>query len=267
MSVVELLSSGVHFGHRVSRWNPKMQRYIFGKRNLIHIIDLKETIKGLVRASRFVTSLVARGEDVLFVGTKRQARLTIEAEAQRCGMPYVCERWLGGTLTNFRTVRNRLRRLQEIENLETTGEIGQYSKKMVARFTHEKRKITRNLAGIREMAQLPGALFLIDPRQEYNAVREARKLEIPVIALIDTDSSPEAIDIPIPGNDDAMRSVVVITRRIADAALEGKSRRAGLFVMTEKASQAPQPAVGATPPAAPATTTGTAAPASSQQTA
>jgi len=218
-----------------------MEPYIFGKRNLIHIIDLKETILGIIKAYGLVRNMVAQGETILFVGTKRPARATIEAEAKRCGMPYVSERWLGGMLTNFRTVRSRLRRLKEIEDLDESGQLATFSKKMVARLNREKRKINRNLSGVRAMETLPGAIFLVDPRHELNAVKEARKLEIPIIALIDTDSSPDWVDVPIPGNDDAVGSIIVVASRIADAVLDGKSRRAGVPGMETPPLPGPSP--------------------------
>jgi len=250
-SVTDLLASGVHFGHRVSRWNPKMEPFIYGKRNLIHIIDLKETLRGLIRAYRFLAGVVESGEDVLFVGTKRQARLTVEAEAKRAGMPYVSERWLGGTLTNFYTIRSRLRRLIEIEKLQESGGIDLMSKKAVARMMREKRKLTRNLSGIREMNRVPGAMVVVDPHHEGNAVREAKRLDIPVVALIDTDSDPDFVDIPIPGNDDAMRSIVIVCQKLADAVIDGKSRRAGSMMAAAKAEEAP-PTPAPTPAPEPA---------------
>ena len=242
VSVTDLLASGVHFGHRVSRWNPKMEPFIYGKRNLIHIIDLKETLRGLIRAYRFLASVVESGEDVLFVGTKRQARSTVEAEAKRAGMPFVSERWLGGTLTNFYTIRSRLRRLIEIEKLEESGEIDLMPKKVVARMMREKRKLMRNLSGIREMNRAPGAMVVIDPHHEGNAVREAKRLNIPVVALIDTDSDPDFVDIPIPGNDDAMRSIEIVCGKLTDAVIDGKSRRAGSLMAAAKAEEGPTPA-------------------------
>jgi small subunit ribosomal protein S2 len=217
----DLIESGVHFGHRVSRWNPKMKPYIFGKRNTIHIINLRETVKGLIRAARFL-SKVGRREQVLFVGTKRQARRVTKEEALRCGMPYCNERWLGGTLTNYRTIHSRLERLDELEKLDETGGINNYSKKMISTLTREKKKILRNLEGVRDMAKLPGALVVVDPRREIIAVREANKLGIPVVALLDTDSDPDLIDITIPGNDDAIRSIQLILQTLANAILEGK---------------------------------------------
>ena len=216
-SVKDLLESGVHFGHRVSRWNPKMEPFIFGKRNLIHIIDLKETLRGLLRAHNFLLRLCGEGREVLFVGTKRQAKATVEAEAKRAGMPYVIERWLGGTLTNFETITHRLERLHELEGMENTGATALLSKKDLSRFMREKRKLLRNLEGIRHMKRLPGAVLIVDPRREHIALKEAYKLGIPTVCLIDTDSDPELVDIPIPGNDDAMRSIQVILKRLTEA--------------------------------------------------
>jgi small subunit ribosomal protein S2 len=202
-----------------------MAPYIFGKRNSIHIIDIRETVKGLLRAKKFLAAVVAAGHDVLFVGTKRQAREVVEKQAGRVGMPYVTERWLGGTLTNFKTIRSRLARLEELERLEQTGEISNFSKKMKATIERERRKITRNLEGIRRMTRLPGALIILDVGRESNAVREAKKLGIPTVCLVDTDSDPDRADIMIPGNDDAMRSVELIVRELADAIGEGKRGR------------------------------------------
>src|SRR5215218_65827 len=197
--VKELVDAGVHFGHRVSRWNPKMEPYIHGKRNMIHIIDVKETIKGLFRAKKLMQNMVAGGKDILFVGTKRQARHAIQEEATRCGMHHVSERWLGGTLTNFRTIRARLNRLDELDKLFATGQIETYSKKMKATLQREMEKIKANLEGIRKMERMPGVMFIIDTRREHIAVKEAKKLGVPTIALIDTDSDPDPIDLPIPG--------------------------------------------------------------------
>ncbi len=224
--VRELVDAGVHFGHRSSRWNPKMKPYIFEKRNLIHIVDIRETLRGLLRARKFVTRVVAGGADVLFVGTKRQARDLVKSHAQECGMHYVNERWLGGTLTNFRTIRSRLKRLEELEALTASPEWDtQYSKKMQSTLSRELRKIKRNLDGIRKMNRLPGALMVVDVRKENNAVREARQLGIPTLCLIDTDSDPDLASIPIPGNDDAIRSIDLILSQIADAVQEGKRGR------------------------------------------
>lgn len=225
--VKSLVDAGVHFGHRVSRWNPKMAPYIHGKRNMIHIIDVKETVKGLLLAKRLLQQTVAQGKDVLFVGTKRQARHAIEEEAKRCGMHYVSERWLGGTLTNFRTIRARLNRLDELDKLWETGAIeAGYSKKMKATLGRERDKIKTNLEGIRKMDRMPGVMFLIDTRREHIAVKEAKKLGVKTIALIDTDSDPDLIDLPIPGNDDAMRAIEVIMKELADAVIDGKQGRA-----------------------------------------
>ena len=223
--VQSLVDAGVHFGHRVSRWNPKMEPYIRGKRNMIHIIDVKETVKGLVRAKKLTQQIVGAGRDVLFVGTKRQAKHSIEEEAKRCGMHYVSERWLGGTLTNFRTIRARLNRLDELEKLWETGQIDSYSKKMKSTLSRERDRIKSNLQGIRKMERLPGLMVIIDTRREHIAVKEARKLGVTTVALIDTDSDPDLIDLPIPGNDDAMRAVEIIIKELADAVIEGKTGR------------------------------------------
>jgi len=255
VQVKDLIDAGVHFGHRASRWNPKMRPYIYGKRNLIHIIDLRETVRGLLRAHRYLAQIVARGSLVLFVGTKRQAKDAIEREAARCGMPYVSERWLGGTLTNYRTIRDRLKRLQELESLwlphgdgggkmdmaaymrnmlnesgkfelsksPESAEIRRYSKKMVATLNRELSKIRRNLLGIREMNRLPDALVVIDPHREHIAVKEAQRMGVTTLALIDTDSDPDTVDLPIPGNDDSIRSIELVLARLADAVLEGKA--------------------------------------------
>ena len=223
--VRELVDSGIHFGHRVSRWNPKMKPYIFGKRNLIHIIDLRETVKGLLRAKKFIARTVADGGDVLFVGTKRQARQTVEDYARKCGMPFVSERWLGGTLTNFRTVRSRLGRLEELEAEEASGKLQEYSKKAIATRTRERRKIKRNLDGVRKMDKLPTALVIIDVQREHIAVKEAKKLGIPTVCLIDTDSDPDYADVPIPGNDDAIRSIDIVLRHCVEAVEQGKRSR------------------------------------------
>src|SRR5262245_56323507 len=224
--VKSLIDAGVHFGHRVSRWNPKMAPYIHGKRNMIHIIDVKETLKGLLLAKRLIAQTVASGKDVLFVGTKRQARHAVEEEAKRVNMHYVSERWLGGTLTNFRTIRARLSRLDELDKLWDTGAIeAGYSKKMKATLSRERDNIKTNLSGIRKMERMPGAMFIIDTRREHIAVKEAKKLGVPVIALIDTDSDPDLVDLPIPGNDDAMRAIEIVMRELADSVIEGKQGR------------------------------------------
>jgi len=221
--VKDILEAGIHYGHRTSRWNPKMRPYIYGRRNLIHISDVKETIRGLMRAKRYLKQVAANGSLVLFVGTKRQAFGPISEVADSCGMPYVNERWLGGTLTNYRTIRSRLQRLEELEALEESGEMAAFSKKRQSSLIRERRKIHRNLAGIRDMERLPEALVVVDPGREYNCVREARILGINVIALIDTDSDPETVDLPIPGNDDSIRSIRLILEHLASSIIDGRS--------------------------------------------
>jgi small subunit ribosomal protein S2 len=223
--VQELIDAGIHFGQRRSNWNPRMAPYIWDTRNGISIIDIKETIKGLLLAKRFLQRTVAEGRDVVFVGTKRQAKGPIEQYAAGVGMPYVTERWLGGTLTNFRTIRDRLKRLEELERLMETGEIRSYSKKMESQLTREQKKIFRNLNGIRTMTRLPGAVVVVDVNRELNALREARNLGIPTVCLIDTDGNPEFADIPIPGNDDSMRSIDVVVRELCAAIQEGRQMR------------------------------------------
>src|SRR5213082_761313 len=223
--VKALVDAGVHFDHRVSRWNPKMEPYIHGKKNMIHIINVKETIRGLMLAKRLIQQTVAQGKDVLFVGTKRQARHAVEEESKRVGMHYVSERWLGGTLTNFRTIRQRLNRLEELEKLWESGAIEGYSKKMKSTLDRERTKIKTNLEGIRRMTQMPGLMFIVDTRREHIAVKEAKKLGVKTIALIDTDSDPDLIDLPIPGNDDAMRAIELILKEMGDAVIDGKTTR------------------------------------------
>jgi small subunit ribosomal protein S2 len=220
--VKQLIEAGVHFGHRASRWNPKMRPYIYARQNLIHIIDVRETIRGLLRAKKYLEQVSTGGSLVLFVGTKRQAGETIEREALRCGMPFVSDRWLGGTLTNFRTIRNRLARLEELEKIRGSEQLATYSKKMQSALTREYRKMYRNLNGMRTMNRLPECLVIIDPKKERNAVREAQKLGITTVALIDTDSDPDVVDLPIPGNDDSIRSIELVAQQLADAILQGK---------------------------------------------
>jgi len=247
-AVKELLEAGVHYGHRTSRWNPKMKPYIFGKRNTIHIIDLRQTLRGLIRAYHFVARMAGEGKTVLFVGTKRQASTIVAAEAKACGSPYVSQRWLGGTLTNHQTILKQLVRLEEMERIETTGELQSYSKKMIAAFNREKRKVLRNLEGIRTMSQLPGVLVVIDPGNERTAVREANKLGIPVVALLDTDSDPDVVDIPIPGNDDAIRSIQTVCEKLGAAVIEGQ-RAAETTEAAAQAAAAAASAAEAEPPA------------------
>ena len=221
-----LIDSGVHFGHRASRWNPKMAPYIYGRKNLIHIIDVRETIRGLLRAKKYLKDVVSKGGTILFAGTKRQAGETIEREAGRCEMPFVGERWLGGTLTNFRTIRSRMGRLEELEKIRNGELLASYSKKMQSSLNREYRKMFRNLNGMRKMDRLPDCMVIIDPRKEKNAVREAAKLGITTVALIDTDCDPDTVDLPIPGNDDGIRSIEVIVSELAEAIIQGKAEAA-----------------------------------------
>ncbi len=244
--VKEMIEAGVHFGHRTSLWNPKMAPYIFGRKNQIHIMDIRETLRGMLRAKKYLSQVAAGGSLILFVGTKRQAGEAVEAQATRCGMPFVSERWLGGTLTNFRTIRSRLGRLEELESIRSTDAIDNYSKKMQSSLNREYRKMYRNLNGLRTMNRLPECLFIVDPGKERNAVREAKRLGITTVALIDTDSDPTQIDLPIPGNDDGIRSVELIMRQLADAVNAGKGQAA-----MAKGKEAPA-APAAAAPAAPA---------------
>lgn len=290
IDVKVLLEAGVHYGHRASRWNPKMRPYIYGKRNLIHIIDLRETVRGLLRAYKYLSQVVARGGLVMFVGTKRQAKEIIEREAGRCGMPFVSERWLGGTLTNYRTIRNRLKRLQELEAMwlpaganpakedlnayiasmmteagkldpakaPESSDIRTHSKKMISQLSRELLKIRRNLMGIRDMIKLPDALVIVGPNKEHIAVKEARRMGVTTIALIDTDSDPDPVDLPIPGNDDSIRSIEVVVSKLADACLEGRAalppEQQALFKPRMPAATRPTPPAAAetNPAAAPA---------------
>jgi small subunit ribosomal protein S2 len=220
--VQNLIDAGVHFGHRASRWNPKMAPYIFGRKNQIHILDIRETVRGLLRAKKYVSQVAGGGSLVLFVGTKRQAAAAVQREAERCGMPYVSERWLGGALTNFRTIRSRMSRLEELEEIRGSEKLSGYSKKMQSSLNREYRKIFRNLNGIRSMNRLPECMIVVDPNKEKNAIREARNLGITTIALIDTNCDPDSVDLPIPGNDDGIRSIELIMSHMADAVLAGR---------------------------------------------
>ena len=221
----ELLEAGVHFGHQTKRWNPKMKEFIFGERNGIYIIDLGKTVKLFRQAEEFLTTLANEGKTVLFVGTKRQAQDVVSEEAQRCGMFYVNQRWLGGLLTNFTTIQRSLARLRDLEAMETDGRYDTLSKKEIAQLEKEKRKLQKNLEGIRNMSRLPDALFVVDTKKEKIAVDEARKLKIPVIGIVDTNCDPDEVDYPIPGNDDALRSIRLFASRIADAVLGGRGVR------------------------------------------
>jgi small subunit ribosomal protein S2 len=216
-----LLEAGAHFGHQTRRWDPRMKPFIFTQRNGIHIIDLQQTVRRLEEASEFVTDLAAKGGTILFVGTKKQAQETIQAEALRCAMPYVNSRWLGGTLTNFGTIQGRIDHLVRLEDASERGEFARLSKKDVLKIEDEIMRLNRHFGGIKEMTKLPGALFIVDPSMEYIAVAEANRVGIPIVAMTDTNCNPDLIDYPIPSNDDAIRAVRLISARIADAVLEG----------------------------------------------
>lgn len=217
----QLIECGVHYGHRASRWNPKMAPFIYGRKNQIHIIDIRETVRGLLRAKKFLAKVASGGSLVLFVGTKRQASDVVEQEASRCGMPYVNQRWLGGTLTNFRTIFSRMGRLEELEDIRGGEKLKDYSKKMQSSLTREYRKMYRNLNGLRKLNRLPGAIVIVDPKKEKNTLMEARALGITTVALIDTDCDPKLVDLPIPGNDDGIRSIELILSHLADAVISG----------------------------------------------
>lgn len=222
VSMKSLLEAGVHFGHQTRRWNPKMKKYIFTERNGIYIIDLQLTVQKLDQAYAFTKSIVTEGKTVLFVGTKKQAQEAVKAEAERCGMFFVNERWLGGTLTNFRTIRRRIDRLAEIEKMEAEGILSKLPVKEASSLLREKGKLSRFLGGIRGMADLPGVIFVTDTRKDQNAVLEANKLRIPVVGIVDTNCDPDQIDYPIPGNDDAIRAIKLITGKMADAVIEAR---------------------------------------------
>jgi small subunit ribosomal protein S2 len=260
VTIKELLEAGVHFGHQTKRWNPKMKKYLFGERNGIYIIDLQKTLKMFQEASVFLRDAATRGESVLFVGTKKQAADTIQEEAARAGMYFVNRRWLGGTLTNFQTITKSISRLKQLEDMQATGKFEAFSKKEVLRMEREMEKLNNALMGIKGMEQLPGAVFIIDPKKERIAVREARRLGIAVIAVVDTNCDPDEIDFPIPGNDDAIRAIRLLVARLADAIIEGRGAgaKAGVAGMEEGApasgypADAEAPATGAPAPPAPA---------------
>lgn len=224
LALKDLLEAGVHFGHQTKRWNPKMRPFIFAEKNGIHVIDLRRTMDATQHALTAVRGIAEAGKSVLFLGTKTQAKTAIKEEAERSGMPYVTERWLGGTLTNFETVRRSLNKLEHLESLESEGKMGQFHKKEALRMAKEKEKLLRALGGIRTMDKLPGLIFIVDTTKEYNAVREARKLGIPIVALVDTNADPTEVDYPIPANDDAMRAIRLFSRCVADAVLEGRAK-------------------------------------------
>jgi len=223
----QLLDSGAHFGHQTRRWNPKMKRFIFTDRNGIYIIDLQQTLTFIDKAYEFVKETVAHGGSVMFVGTKKQAQESIAEEATRVGMPYVNQRWLGGMLTNFSTVHKRLQRMKELESMEQTGGFEGRTKKEILMLTREKNKLERSLGGIRDMNKVPSAIWVVDTNKEHLAVAEARKLNIPIIAILDTNCDPDVVDYPIPGNDDAIRSAALLTKVIASAVAEGLQARGG----------------------------------------
>ena len=218
----QLLEAGVHFGHQTRRWNPKMKPYIFTERNGIYIIDLQKTVRKIDDAYNFVRDVAAEGKSILFVGTKKQAQESIAVEAQRCNLFFVIQRWLGGTMTNFKTIRQRIARLNEIDAMEENGDFDVLPKKEVIKLMAEREKLEKNLGGIRQMKSLPGALFVVDPRKEHIAVQEARRLGIPIVGIVDTNCDPDEIDYVIPGNDDAIRAVKLIAGKMADAVLEGR---------------------------------------------
>lgn len=222
VTMKQLLEAGVHFGHQTRRWNPKMAPYIYMERNGIYIIDLQQTVKRFEEAYEFIKSMASDGKSLLFVGTKKQAQETVRDEAAKCGMFYVNQRWLGGMLTNYKTIKKRVYRLKELEKMEQDGVFEVLTKKEVARLRGQQERLERFLGGIKDMDGLPGALFVVDPRKERIAVSEARKLGIPVVAIVDTNCDPDEIDYVIPGNDDAIRAVKLMCSRIADAVLEGK---------------------------------------------
>jgi len=250
IAIKDLLEAGVHFGHQTKRWNPKMKPYIFGARNGIYIIDLSKTASLFNEAEAFVRDLAANGKTVLFVGTKRQAQDLVVEEAKRCGMFFVNQRWLGGLLTNFVTIQRSIARLRDLEAMAEDGRYDTFSKKEIARIEKEKRKLHKNLDGIRHMAKLPDAVFVVDTRKEKIAVDEARKLKIPVIGIVDTNCNPDDVDYVIPGNDDALRSIRLFLSRIADAAISGRGLREGAqdAPASPAGGSAPVPPTAETPP-------------------
>ena len=241
VTMKQLLDAGAHFGHQTRRWNPKMKRFIFTDRNGIYIIDLQQTLSYIDKAYEFVKETVAHGGTILFVGTKKQAQEAIDEQARRVGMPYVNQRWLGGMLTNFSTVHKRLQRLKELEAMEQTGGFEGRTKKEILMLTREKNKLERSLGGIRDMQKVPSAIWVVDTNKEHIAVGEARKLGIPVIAILDTNCDPDLVDYPIPGNDDAIRSAALLTKVIASAVAEGLQARAGAGREGDKPAETAEP--------------------------
>ncbi|MPQ97253.1 30S ribosomal protein S2 [Modestobacter sp. I12A-02628] len=247
VSMKNLLDSGVHFGHQTRRWNPKMKRFIFTERNGIYIIDIQQTLGYIDQAYEFVKQTVAHGGSIMFIGTKRQAQEVIAEQATRVGMPYVNQRWLGGMLTNFQTVHKRLMRLKELEDLEQTGALVSLSKKEQLVLSREKAKLERSLGGIRDMQKVPSAVWIVDTKKEHIAVGEARKLGIPVVAILDTNCDPDEVDYKIPGNDDAIRSAALLTRVIADAVAEGLMARAAAQANAGRGEDSAAPVADAEP--------------------
>ncbi|MFO7817281.1 MAG: 30S ribosomal protein S2 [Desulfovibrionales bacterium] len=225
VNMKQMLETGVHFGHQTRRWNPKMRPYIFGARKGIHIIDLQQTVKLFRQAHDFVVDQVADGKPAIFVGTKRQAQEIMKSEAERCGMHYVTNRWLGGTLTNFQTIRGSIDRLKKLEEMFEDGSVNRFVKKEIVEMEREVKKLNANLGGIKDMEDIPGVAFIVDPKKEEIAIKECRKLGIPIVAVVDTNCDPDMIDFVIPGNDDAIRAIKLFTSSIADACLEGLARR------------------------------------------
>jgi len=246
ITMKELLEAGVHFGHQTKRWNPKMKEYIFGERNGIYIIDLQKTLKLFKEAARFIGELGAQGKAILFVGTKRQAQEAIAEEARRCGMYYVNQRWLGGLLTNFTTIQKSIKRLKDLEAMSQDGRYELLPKKEVIRLERERKHLDQNLAGIKDMPGLPDALFVIDSQKEQIAVREARKLGIPVVGIVDTNCDPDQVDYVIPGNDDALRAIRLFTAKVADAVVEGATAVKEFAAAAETAAEEEPEAEGAT---------------------
>ena len=238
ISMKQLLEAGVHFGHQTRRWNPKMAPYIFAERNGIYIIDLQKTVKKVDEAYFAVSDIIANGGEILFVGTKKQAQDSIKEEAERCGMYYVNQRWLGGMLTNFTTIKTRIARLKALEKMQEDGTFDVLPKKEVANLLHEMDKLQKNLGGIKEMTRIPDVMFIVDPRKERIAVQEAHTLGIPIVAIVDTNCDPEEVDYVIPGNDDAIRAVKLIAGKIADAVIEAKQGEQDAVAETEEATPA-----------------------------
>jgi small subunit ribosomal protein S2 len=238
ITMKELLEAGVHFGHQTRRWNPKMKEYIFGERNGIHIIDLQKTLKMFREASRFVSEMTSQGRIILFVGTKRQAQEAIAEECRRCGMFYVNHRWLGGTLTNWATLQKSIKRLKTLKAMIEDGRMAQLSKKEAARLERELKHLQQNLEGVENMTQQPDAMFVVDSHNEQIAVREARRMGVPVVAVVDTNSDPDQVDWVIPGNDDALRAIRLFTTKIADAVVEGRAAFEQTQLAGEKAAAA-----------------------------